>query len=106
MYERILVALDGSPLAEQVLPHAAALGEAFGATLILARATTPPEEILPIAPAGFAPAAGPVVDPLPIVEREVEGAVAYLQTVAERLHQQGLHVECEQRDGKPAEVLL
>lgn len=35
MYERILVALDGTDVAEQVLPHAAALARAFDSTLIL-----------------------------------------------------------------------
>jgi len=39
MYHRILVALDGSALAERILPHAEALGQKFGATLVLLRAT-------------------------------------------------------------------
>jgi nucleotide-binding universal stress UspA family protein len=106
LYARIVVALDGSPLAEQILPYVEALGERFGATLILVRATTPPDEVIPIAVAGFTPAAGPAVDPRPLIETEVEEAVEYLQAIAERLRKQGLKVEYEQRDGKPAEVLL
>lgn len=35
MYERILVSLDGTGVAEQVLPHAGALAGAFDSTLIL-----------------------------------------------------------------------
>ncbi len=35
MYARILVALDGSELAEQILPHAECLAEKFGATVTL-----------------------------------------------------------------------
>ena len=39
MYRRIVVALDGSELAERVLPHVEALAERFGAQLILLQAT-------------------------------------------------------------------
>lgn len=35
MYKRILLPLDGSPLAEQALPHAVSLAEHCGAELIL-----------------------------------------------------------------------
>ena len=35
MYKRIVVPLDGSALAEQALPYAAAQAERFGADIIL-----------------------------------------------------------------------
>ena len=35
MYQRIMVPLDGSELAQSVLPHALAICRAFGATLLL-----------------------------------------------------------------------
>ena len=41
MYKRILLPLDGSPLAEQALPHAIALAEHFHSELILLRVLTP-----------------------------------------------------------------
>jgi nucleotide-binding universal stress UspA family protein len=41
MYSRILLPLDGSPLAEQALPHAAALAERFQAELILLKVLLP-----------------------------------------------------------------
>ena len=41
MYERILLPLDGSPLAEQALPHAVALAERFQAELILLKVLVP-----------------------------------------------------------------
>jgi len=41
MYKRILLPLDGSPLAEQALPHAAALAERFQAELILLKVLVP-----------------------------------------------------------------
>ena len=41
MYKCILVPLDGSPLAEQALPHATVLAERFQAELILLRVLIP-----------------------------------------------------------------
>ncbi len=41
MYKRILLALDGSPLAEQALPHAIALAERFQSELVLLRVLVP-----------------------------------------------------------------
>ena len=42
MYQTILVTLDGSPLAESVLPHAEAIGRQFEAELILLQAVPSP----------------------------------------------------------------
>jgi nucleotide-binding universal stress UspA family protein len=41
MYKRVLLPLDGSPLAEQALPHAIAQAECFGAQLVLLRVVEP-----------------------------------------------------------------
>jgi nucleotide-binding universal stress UspA family protein len=41
MYKRILLPLDGSKMAEQALPHAAAQAECFGAELVLLRVIEP-----------------------------------------------------------------
>jgi nucleotide-binding universal stress UspA family protein len=67
MYRRILVALDGSTAAEQVLPHVEALAERFGATVLLLRAVTPPERLIA---AAADPSSGMVVDPEPFLEAE------------------------------------
>ena len=85
MYDRIVVALDGSKLAEKVLPHVEALGKPFHSTLVLVRASMAPDVLAPSAVA----LGGPVVDPLPIIEAEVREAVAYLEAVATRLRKQG-----------------
>ena len=42
MYKTILVPLDGSPLAEAVLPHAKALAQSEGAQLVLLRVAADP----------------------------------------------------------------
>jgi len=41
MYKRVLLPLDGSPLAEQALPHAAAIAEHFQSKLILLKVLVP-----------------------------------------------------------------
>ena len=41
MYKRILLPLDGSPLAEQALPHAIAIAERFQSELILLQILVP-----------------------------------------------------------------
>jgi nucleotide-binding universal stress UspA family protein len=41
MYKRILIPLDGSPLAEQALPHAITLAEHFHSELVLLRVLIP-----------------------------------------------------------------
>ncbi|MFQ5791641.1 MAG: universal stress protein, partial [Acidobacteriota bacterium] len=41
MYKRILVSLDGSALAEQILPHVEAIAKGTGAEVLLLRTVTP-----------------------------------------------------------------
>src|SRR5699024_5654428 len=92
VYQQILVALDGSELAEQILPHVEALGRALGSTLIVLRATTPPERIIAEVHSGaMLPAAG-IIDPEPIIVAEREEVDGYLAKVAERLRASGLTV--------------
>src|SRR6267143_7173876 len=102
MYTRILVALDGSDLAEQILPHVEALAEKFNATVILLRATTPVEQAV----AAELRIEGVFVDPTPIIEEERREAASYLEQIAERLRRQGITVQCVQPEGSPGEAIL
>jgi nucleotide-binding universal stress UspA family protein len=106
MYRRILVALDGSTAAEQVLPHVEALAERFGATVLLLRAVTPPERLIA---AAADPSSGMVVDPEPFLEAEEaeqEDAQAYLGTTARRLEARGVPVEVEAPEADAADVIV
>ena len=106
MYERILVALDGSELAERILPHVEALGRALGSTLIVLRATTPPEKIIAELNAGaMLPATG-VVDPEPLIEAEREEVDGYLKVIVDRLRASGLSAQAERPEGPAAEAIL
>src|SRR6266568_6981694 len=116
MYEKILVPLDGSELAEQVLPHVQALAEKFGSTVTLLRATLSPEELVPSTgmslPMGDAAAFGNLVSPASIEEfdalmtAEKSETESYLNGVIERLKGHGFEVKAEHIEGSPAEVII
>lgn len=91
MYKRILVPLDGSPLAEQALPHAVAQADRFGAEIILLKVLDPLPD-----PVFSSPAA------LRTAERaSAELAIDYLQRTAAQLREQGAAVQVSTVDGKP-----
>jgi nucleotide-binding universal stress UspA family protein len=106
VYERILVALDGSELAERSLPPAEALAERFGAELILVRAvvlsTLRAAGAVVVAPAG----PGPIVDPTPHLEEERIEASQYLDALADQLRSRGRLVKTEMRSGAAGKVIV
>ena len=106
MYERLLVALDGSELAEQVMPHVEALARAFDSTLILLRATTPPETLIAQVSAGLDLGVPTIVDPTPLIEEELREVQTYLDRVASRLRDAGLKVQTEHPEGPAARVIV
>ena len=82
MYNRILVPLDGSPLAEQALPHAIAQAVRFGAEMILLRAVEP-----------FVHFTGMSLGDLDrIRERTSSWAQQYLEQVASGIRERGIPV--------------
>jgi nucleotide-binding universal stress UspA family protein len=105
-YQRILVALDGSPLAEQILPHVIALAEKFDATLMLVRAMTPVEQLAAvITPSmGGAPLDPTIIDDMRASEERE--ATTYLEHVARGLRERGIKVACERPIGPPAQAIL
>jgi nucleotide-binding universal stress UspA family protein len=108
MYEHLLVPLDGSPAAERVLEHAEALARAFGSTVTLFRATVTAEALM-VQTAGAGQGVGdvgPLIDPTPILEAEVDEAIRYLNEVAARLKQHNLIVQTEHFEGPPAEEIV
>lgn len=94
MIDQILVPLDGSSLAECVLPHAVAVGRAMDASVTLLRAVA--REPSPGSQA---------VDPLGWHMRKSE-ADSYLRDVAERLREAGLSADTVLAEGKAPERIL
>jgi nucleotide-binding universal stress UspA family protein len=110
MYERILVPLDGSEFAEQVLPYAEALAEKFGSQVILLTVVVPTSPAIVPTPIGL-----PVAQPIsPYTAEALSEAMEdmqqeseqYLQAVAKRLKDQGMHVDHEVVEGWPADVIV
>ncbi|MCP4536803.1 MAG: universal stress protein [Chloroflexi bacterium] len=95
MLNHILVPLDGSPLAECVLPHAVALAQAFDARVTLLQVlgrTRSPSRIQSI-------------DPLSWHIHKAESA-SYLDGLVPRLQKAGLQVEKALLDGRAAERIV
>jgi nucleotide-binding universal stress UspA family protein len=95
MFKHILVPLDGSPLAECVLPHALSLSSALDADAILLHVLERPRDTGALQP----------VDPLRWILKK-HTAEDYLKGVASRLKEFGLEVECALQEGFPAEAII
>jgi nucleotide-binding universal stress UspA family protein len=92
MYQRILVPLDGSTLAEAVLPHAEALAKSLGAELVLMR----------VAFTHVFPGADPIQAQVTVVQE----AEDYMSGLAKRLQEKGVRAEAKVRYGDPVEEIL
>jgi len=101
MQSKILVPLDGSPLAETVLPRAAAWARATSGVVLLTRVSAPSMVAPPTAWTIPAPLIG-YEDTL----HDMDLARDYLTDVALRLKQAGVEVETTGLDGDPAAAIL
>lgn len=90
MYKRILVPLDGSPLAETVLQYAQALAECMGSEIVLLRVTPSP-----IVEFAFTTP----VTTQSVQEAEQEEARAYLREAEAPLEDAGLKVTSRLGEG-------
>jgi nucleotide-binding universal stress UspA family protein len=97
MYKKILVPLDGSPLAEEVLPHAEALAKSEGAEIILLRVAVTPARYL------FAhnPAEGNNI--IKMIEKEAKD---YMKAEVSKLQDEGIKVTGVTRDGAAPDTIL
>ena len=92
MFRRILVPLDGSALAEAVLPRVTELAKSIGAEVLLLR----------VAIAHVFPG----VDPTEEEVRVVRGAEEYVEAMAGKLAEKGIPVRAAVRYGKPAAEII
>lgn len=95
MLDHILVPLDGSPLAECVLPHAIAIAKAFNAQLFLVHVLEQPSASLQL----------PKADPLDWYLKK-SAASLYLDTVQARLQEEHLSVQTMLVEGGAAEKIV
>ncbi len=98
MYNRILVTLDGSELAEEVIPYAEDIGVKMKSEIVLLR-VSPPVHMLE--------EDGRIVSS---VDQEMERVAAdfnqYLNRIGFRFRSKGLTVRTEVRFGDPAEQIV
>ena len=98
MYTRILVPLDGSDLAEQVLPYVKLLGQKLQPEIELLRTVEPvPDELADTAHGDY---------PHRISANRSSHAQDYLEQVAGSLRESGINVICTVHEGEPAPLIL
>jgi len=98
MYKRVLIPLDGSELAEAILPFAEQVAGPLDAEVVLLRVVEAVSAVEAIASAG-------VIAPDTFAIREME-AKRYLHEVERRLSKKGLRVRTRIALGSPAEAIL
>ncbi len=92
MFKHILVPLDGSSLAECVLPHVVAIAKAFNSQITLL-------QVMERAPTANQTQS---VDPLGWHIRKAEASV-YLENIVAQLQKLGLQATIKLLEGKPVE---
>jgi nucleotide-binding universal stress UspA family protein len=95
MYEYILLTLDGSPLAEQAVPHALAMARAFHARLHLLTVVAVPRH----------EGRGEAVEAAHL-ERDAQEAGDYLANLRAQLAEEGLECQTAVRRGDIAEEII
>jgi nucleotide-binding universal stress UspA family protein len=109
MYERVLVALDGSAAAEAVLPYVQALAAKFGSTVLLLWVAPPAEQHVVGSPPGAGSTAGTLGgarDPAQLAAVGRQQLATYLRRLTARLRRRGLDVHSEQPEGLAAERIV
>lgn len=87
MYARILIASDGSELADRAIDHGVQLAKLAGSEVTIVTVTEP----VTIVGGGYATVVGGVVDPIPeLIEAQEKSARDLLQRAANRAADQGV----------------
>lgn len=111
MYNRILVPLDGSPLAEEALPYAVEIAKKFESELYLLRVVSPGASTAFITPGGMMaePSMGSAVEAEILAqaqEEQMAGARDYLDKMVRKLSDTGLQVCFDVMEGSPGTAIM
>lgn len=105
MFKKIIVCLDGSALAEEILPSIISEHGCFG-KIILLKVLAIPEARLPL---GIPGSPGVPVHTDSMLERfqkEMDEAPTYLEEKAQPLRELGADVDCVVLEGNPSEAIV
>ena len=105
MFEKVLVCLDGSALAEEILPYIAGDSRSFG-KIILVKVLAAPGVELPIGVPGETLAPIQTNAMFKHFRQEMEETPAYLEAKAQPLRDKGLDVECVVLEGTPSQTII
>lgn len=98
MFEKVLVCLDGSSLAESIIPYASEVGARFKSHLTLLRAFQVSGSVLakdkPVQEAGGMPGHLDIPSPPAIRIQEEDETKSYLEKTAKPLKAKGIQVDC------------
>ena len=105
MFKKILVCLDGSKLAEEIIPYVAEEARCLGKVIILCVVPVPQIDV----PLGVPGAPGTPVRTESMLKgyrTEIAEAPAYLEKQAKKLRDKGLDVECVVLQGSAGELIV
>jgi len=100
MFKKILVCLDGSSLAEQMLPYAGEMAERFGSSITLVQVLQVPSSLA----AASAQGAESVIEEE--MRRLAFDSRTYLEGIAGTLRQKGISVEAVAIEGSPGDAIV
>ena len=92
MFERILVCLDGSKIAEQILPYATEQAQRFGSKLVLLRVVTVPGSAYMTSATGIPVQTGEFIREE--FRRQEADIKTYLESVAQSVREKVVETEC------------
>jgi nucleotide-binding universal stress UspA family protein len=105
MFEKVLVCLDGSALAEEILPYIAGDSGSFGKVILL-KVLAAPGVTLPIGVPGEAIGTVRTGAMLSHLQKDLEETPAYLEAKAQPLRAKGLDVECVVLEGIASRAII
>ncbi|MFC1998268.1 universal stress protein [Chloroflexota bacterium] len=100
MFEKILVCLDGSELAEQILPYVTEQAKKFKSKVILLQAIAKPSSVI----SGTGPVTGPALQDQ--IKAEDDKATKYLLRIASTLQSEEINVEYTTVKGTPGHAIV